>query len=134
MGLIRFSSPAVELRTSSREAALFASNLDHLQLILPEQVTNFSSSVDRCSFDIPGMTSLQLVLKEVKGQERVTIGSEEGAVPEIALYFLFLPGADHHAQAVVELEAELSPFVQMIASTPLQNLVNIMAEKLAGQF
>lgn len=132
--MIKFSSPAVELRTSAGEASLFARNLDNLRLILPEQVTNFTASADRCSFDIPGMTSLRLILKEVKEPERISIGSEDGAIPELALNFLFTPGMDHHANAVIELEAELSPFVQMIASTPLQNLVNIMAEKLAGQF
>lgn len=134
MGLIRFSSPVVSLRTSSAKASRFAGNLGHLRLILPEQVTNFTSEGDKCSFDIPGMTSIRLVLKEHKESESVSIVSEAGTMPELSLVFRFTPVEEHHAQAIIELEAELSPFIQMLASTPLQNLVNIMAEKLAKQF
>ena len=134
MGIIKFSGPVVLLKAEAGEVTRFAADLDHLRLILPEQVVNFASSGNRCSFDIPGMTSIHLEVKKVVDRQSVEIASEAGIAPEINLSFQLQPGDDHNSQAKIELEAELSPFIQMLASTPLQNLVNIMSEKLSEQF
>jgi carbon monoxide dehydrogenase subunit G len=41
---------------------------------------------------------------------------------------------DHQTSARIELSAELSPMLKMMVSGPLQNLVNIMADRLVTAF
>ena len=129
-----FTSQRVGVRAGAATLFGFVSNLDNLNQLLPDQVTNWESSGDRCSFDITGMTHLDLRIDRTEIDRLVSITSEPGSQPKIQLDLILEPDGPTASAATVELSTELSPMLQLLASTPLQNLVNIMAEKLRDHF
>jgi hypothetical protein len=132
MGPVSFSSPEVHVDVPTRAITAFAGDLNNLIKILPEQAVNFESNDSSCSFDISGMAHISLVKDFVDESKSVSMVSGESSAVDLKLVFSARETESGGSAAVVTLEADLSPFIQMLASSPLQNLVNIMAEKLAG--
>jgi carbon monoxide dehydrogenase subunit G len=130
MGRVSFHSPDTPVRLSSQEAFAFLSNLDNMQSLMPEQVINWKSNKESCSFDIKGMAHIDLFVGELRTNELVTIDGGPKNPIQIQIQFLLTDTGNGASSFVVKLNAELSMMLQMMASTPLQNLVNIMAGKL----
>lgn len=134
MGRVSFDSPGVVLKAPAAEVFAFLSNLDHLEKLMPEQVINWKSDKVSCSFDIRGMAHIELLMGERVEPEKVTILSGPGNPIELQMVFQWKENASGACDGHLTLEAKLSMMLQMMASTPLQNLVNIMAEKWQGVF
>jgi hypothetical protein len=134
MGKVSFNSPPVALDAPSSVVFQFLSDLDNMETLMPEQVINWQSNKNSCSFDIKGMTHIELVMGELIDNRLVTINSGPGNPIEIQLLFEVTESMKDSCTGLITLNAELSMMLQMIASTPLQNLVNIMAGKLREVF
>jgi hypothetical protein len=134
MGKVSFNSPPVTLNAPSQEVFNFLSNLDNMENLMPEQVINWQSNQKSCSFDIKGMTHIHLVLGELIESKLVTIDSGPDNPVDIQLRFEISDTAADKCTGNLILVAELNMMLQMMASTPLQNLVNIMATKLQEIF
>lgn len=133
MGKVVFTSPVQELPVTHLNAYSFFSDLNNLQKLMPDQIVNWHSTNDSCNFDIKGMAHITLVrIEGIEGQE-VKIKSGPETPIELEIRGIFEKLTDQGCNARIELDAELSPMLRMMASGPLQNLVNIMAEKLKSQ-
>ena len=97
---------------------------------MPEQIINWQSTEDSCSFDIKGMTHIDLQRAEVIPEKLIRIISGPDNPLELELRGNFEKNSDTQTSACIELTAALSPMLQLMISGPLQNLVNIMAERL----
>ena len=97
---------------------------------MPEQIINWQSTESTCSFDIKGMTHIDLRRTEVIPEKLIRIGSGPENPLDLELRGNFEKASDASCSAWIELTAELSPMLQLMVSGPLQNLVNIMAERL----
>jgi len=108
----------------------FLSDLRNVGRLMPEQVIDWEADQDRCSFTIKGMTDLHLKIEEKIPNKLVRL-IPEGKSPfefELVSNIRTLEGA---AQVKIVLSANLNPMMAMMAKRPLQNLVNIMADKLS---
>jgi hypothetical protein len=105
-----------------------------MENLMPEQVVNWKSDIVSCSFDIKGMAHINLVLGELTENKKVTVLSGPDNPIDLQILYEITETAGDSCTAMVTLTAELSMMLQMLASTPLQNLVNIMAEKLKKVF
>lgn len=115
---------------SDQKAFDFFYNINNLERLMPEQVINWQSSEDRCSFDIKGMAHISLQRDEGIENRLVRIKSGPDNPIDLEFRLNFEKEENSRCTAWVELTAELSPMLQLPASGPMQNLVNIMAEKL----
>lgn len=134
MGNVSYESHLVHLTASQQDAYEFLSKMDHFGHMLPEQVSNWEASGERCSFDITGMAHIELIAGENKEPGEVNIISAPGSSPELALRFSISPSSGNGCGVSIRLSANLSPMLQMLAANPLQNLVNIMADRLKEHF
>jgi len=129
---VTFHSPATALNAPADRAYAFLSNLDNMARFMPEQVVNWKSEKSSCSFDIKGMAHISLLLGERIENKLVTVDSGPDNPIELQLLFHLVEKTPETCECTVTLHAELSMMLQMMASGPLQNLVDIMAAKLAA--
>jgi len=96
---------------------------------MPEQVTDWQSTSDECSFTIKGMGSLGMKMKERIPDTSVVIEKNGKAPFDFFLSCNIIPKQD---QSDVQLffDADLNPMMKMMASKPLTNFLNLLAAKL----
>lgn len=97
---------------------------------MPEQVVNWQSTRDNCSFTIQGMADLAMRMDKKVEFSLVSYASEGKSPLPIQLSFSIDRIDDSVSEVVCSLEAKLNPMIKMMASRPLQNLVNLLVEKL----
>ncbi len=134
MGIVKFNSHTGTLKVSSSEAFHFLSDLKNLEKFMPEQVVNWNATSDECSFDISGMAHITLRVAERITDKAVKIVSGEGTPIDFSLRFDFTSLDEMSCTCSITLDAELSFMLQMMASGPLQNLVNIIADRMTAHF
>ncbi len=129
MGRVKFSSHRVTVAKSPVEVFAFLDDLNNLGSLLPEQVINFKSDSGQCSFDIKGMAHIGLKKGESLPYRSITISGVEENPLELDFHMGIEDSGDGGTDVVIDLNAQLSPMLQLMASSPLQNLVNIMADR-----
>jgi carbon monoxide dehydrogenase subunit G len=132
MGNVKFTSHTKELSRPPSEVYTFLSDLNHFESMMPDQVVDWKSTADTCVFTIKGLTTIGLKIKERIPDKLIKVESDGQAPVEFELNCVFAAASDNKTHATIELDAELSPMLRIMASSPLQNLVDIMADKLAA--
>ena len=130
MGKVDFRSHDVSLFVSAEKAYSFILDLNNFQKMMPEQVVNWQSTADSCAFDIKGMAHITLQRTEAIPEKFIRIVSGPETPIELELRAYLEKQNPEQTAAWIELTADLSPILKLMVSGPLQNLVNIMAEKL----
>lgn len=132
MGQVNFISHEVEIPASSKAVFNFLRDLNNFEKMMPDQVVNWKSTPDDCEFDIKGMAHISLVKSsEIPGKSVTVVSRPENPI-ELQIQGFIESENEHLSRVTLELAADLSPILKMMASAPLQNLVNIMADKLKG--
>lgn len=130
---MEFTSEWRSIEAQPEKVFTFLSDLQNLGKLMPEQVINWEADADTCSFTIKGMTDLKLRVQERKAFTLISL------IPEGKSPFTFTLDSEirennTHSEVKIKLNADLNPMLAMMAKRPLQNLVNIMADKLKDQF
>lgn len=108
----------------------FLSNFNNFGKLMPEQIINWQSTEDTCSFTIKGMTDLSMKIKEKIAFHTILITSY-GKVPfDFELKCSFEDFGNFQTQSQLIFIADLNPMLSMMASKPLQNFVNMLNSKL----
>ncbi|MBE6335999.1 MAG: hypothetical protein E7066_04920 [Lentimicrobiaceae bacterium] len=123
-----FSSKWVKDLRSDRELFEYIGDMNNMPPILPEQVVNISSDADNLSFTIQGMGSIALRVFNRKPNELIQL-SPVGKTPFQFVLNIYIRNYESASECCFEIDAQLNPLMQMMASRPLQNLVNMMAER-----
>ena len=134
MGKVDFQSHSVELAVPAEKAYLFLVDLNNLKELMPEQIINWQSTEDSCAFDIKGMAHITLKRTEAIPGKLVRVVSGPESPIGLEIRGVLDKVSESKSSGIVELTADLSPMLQLMVSGPLQNLVNIMAEKLRSVF
>jgi hypothetical protein len=130
MGKVDFQSHKVELPVTVEKAYLFLRDLNNLQYLMPEQIINWQSTEDSCSFDIKGMAHISLERGETIENQLVRIISKPENPIDIEIRGNLERQSADQTTLWIELTADLSPMLKLMVSGPMQNLVNMMADKL----
>ena len=107
----------------------FLTNFNNFEPLMPEQITNWKSDNNSCSFTIQGMADISLTFGEKVPKSFVKL------VPLGKVPFSFSLGLkiieDNDSTIVkIEVDADLNPMMAMMAKRPLENLVNVMASNI----
>jgi len=110
----------------------FLSNFNNFSNLMPEQVTNWESTADNCSFTIQGMGDFGLKIAEkVKDSLIVIIPDAGKPIPfTFKLICELSPLPEDTTEALIRIDTEMPPMIAMMAGRPLQNLVNVLAQRL----
>ena len=130
MGKVDFRSHQVELLVPVDKAYIFLYDLNNLRQLMPDQVINWQSTEDSCSFDIKGMAHISLKKGETIPNKLVRIISMPENPIDLEIRGNIEKQTATQTTLWIELTADLSPMLKLLASGPMQNLVNIMAERL----
>lgn len=132
MGQVIFKSPEQVIPAPREDVYHFISDLRNFESLMPDQVEKWSADRDRCEFTVTGLSTINM---EVTGRSpgRVNLKSGDKSPVDFELE-CSLTDNGNSTVAMITLNTHLSPMIKMMASRPLQNLVNIMAERLSGHF
>lgn len=108
----------------------FLSDFNNFSHLLPEQVINWQSTSENCSFEIKGLATLGLRIIERIPDTHILMKGE-GKLPfEFSLNSVFTPITENSCKVQLAIDADMNPFVSMMAEKPLANFVNVLAVKL----
>jgi len=131
--MTKINSNPVEIYASAESVLDFLSNFDNFEKLLPEQVTNWQSTADTCSFTIQNMATLAMRIKE-KSAERLVIQSEPPSPFPFELICDLENMGGNTCRSTIRFHGEMSMMIAMMAKNPLQNFVNILNEQLKNKF
>jgi carbon monoxide dehydrogenase subunit G len=131
---MEFTSEWRTIETQAEKVFTFLSDLRNLGKLMPEQVINWESDTDTCSFTIKGMTDLKLRVHERRAFSLISLKPEGKSPFTFTLDSEIRENNTTGSEVKIMLNADLNPMLAMMAKRPLQNLVNIMADKLKDQF
>lgn len=121
-------SQYVDNSNSEQEFFSIVSDMRNIPALLPEQAINVQANEDNLSFTVQGMGSIAL-----RVIQRVTYSLVQlapvGKTPFPFVLSIKIAGLGNNCRVMYEIDAELNPLMAMMAKRPLQNLVDMMAEK-----
>lgn len=102
----------------------FLSDLNNHEQLMPENIYNWSSTADEAQFTIKNMTKLALKISQrVENKELVCVPSNETPFA-VTLRWKVEEAGEGQTKAIFTIEAQLNMMMKMMASGPLQKLVD----------
>ena len=132
---MKLSSKPATINANQKKVFEFLSDFNNFEGLMPEQAANWKSDADTCSFDIQGMASISLKYARKEPFHTIEVIPEVSPIKFNLLLKLEVNALDEQkTTGVVEIDADLNPMIAMVAKRPLENLVNVMGEKLNEVF
>ena len=132
--MTKIESEMQTINSSIETVFNFLSNFNNFEKLMPEQIINWKSTEDTCSFTIKGMTDLSMkIVKRTQFSEIVM--ASDGKTPfnyELIAIFKTLTADTCRSQLV--FNAELNAMLSMMVSKPLENFVNILNRSLKTKY
>ena len=122
-------SPEVTINRTPSEVFGFLVDCNNHRHIMPEQVTNWQSTTDTCSFTIKGTADLSLKIKDTQLWNHIYL-EPVGKPPFEFILKWVIESEGESCRVKAILEADLNMFLKMVASQPLGNFLKYQAEKL----
>lgn len=127
-----FKSNWAKSQRAEKDLFEYIGDMNNMPPILPEQVVDIKADYDNLTFTIQGMGSIALQVTKREPNKLIQL-SPVGKTP-----FQFVLNVhikvdestsqqDNKSECCFEIDANLNPLMQMMASRPLQNLVNMMS-------
>lgn len=122
------------ISASAKEVFDFLADFRNFNELLPEQVTNWRTSGDECSFTIKGMADITLKITKAEPNKLITYSATGKPPFPFSLDFPLEIVSEKETQTSAIFNGELNMMLEMLAKTPLQNFCNIVTEKLQKHF
>lgn len=133
---MNFISKPVTLQANQKSVYEFLADFNNFEKLMPDQITNWKSDKETCSFTIQGMTDLSLRYTSKQAYHTIKV-DPDGKSPIDFDLNLQLQVSDLDEQktiGTIEINAKLNPMMAMVAKRPLENLVEVMSKKLNEVF
>ena len=114
----------VSIDKSVNEVFDFLADLNNHQQLMPENIYNWSSTKDEARFTIQNMAKLALKVSSITKDKEIIVKPSEPAPFELELRWTLNDLGDGKTEATHTISAELNMMMKMIASVPLQKLVD----------
>jgi hypothetical protein len=126
--MTRIESDKTLVNKSPSEVFLFLSDFNNYRTMMPEQVVDWKSTREECSFTIKGMASLGMKIKEKKPDSEIIIEKNGKAPFDFQLHCVINPSEENQNECYLQLffDADLNPFLKMMAEKPLKNFLNLL--------
>ena len=126
--MTRIESDELTINKSPEEVFNFLSDCNNLEKLMPEQVTEWQSTANDCSFTIKGMASLGMEIAEKNPSSQIKIARKGKAPFDFTMLYNMVPANDGAATKLqIAFDADLNPFLKMMAEKPLKNFLNVLA-------
>lgn len=112
------------------EVYAFLADCNNHEQLMPENIYNWSSTRDEATFTIQNMAKLSLRIDSRVDNSEVVFVPAEKAPFDVTLRWKVASTADHTVIALLTIEADLNMMMKMMATKPLQKLVDKQVEQL----
>jgi|SRR6185436_8292441 len=126
--MTRIESEKTLINKSPSEVFSLLGDFNNYESMMPEQVTDWKSTADECSFTIKGMASLGMKIISKTPESEIKIIKNGKAPFDFVLFCMIGPSGDHPGSSFLQLvfDADLNPFLKMMAEKPLKNFLNLL--------
>jgi len=108
----------------------FLADCNNHEKLMPENIIDWSSTMDEASFAIQNMSKLVLKVKERRLNEEIIIVPSGKAPFDLTLSWKIKALNDTSTEAIFTITAELNMMMKMVASGPLKKLAEFETVKL----
>lgn len=115
------------------EVYAFLEDCNNHEKLQPDNVYDWSSTKDEATFTIKNMSKLALKIKERKENSEIRFVPASETPFDISLNWLLEP-KDGKTEVKLQLNAELNMMMKMMATGPLQKLIDFQTKKLGEIF
>lgn len=114
----------------------FLSDFNNYEKLMPEQVINWKSDKDTCSFTIKGMADLGMKFGEKNPPSSLTLVPNGKTPVNFTLKVQLSADSlnEQQTEVKVDVDADLNPMLAMFAKKPLENLANTITGELKKVF
>jgi carbon monoxide dehydrogenase subunit G len=130
--MTRIESEIREVAKPASEIYTFLSDFRNFSNIMPEQVTDWQATADRCSFTIKGMASLGMKIIERKENQLITIERDGKAPFDFKLHCLIGSTGENTSTLQLAFDADLNPMLKMMAEKPLKNFLDLLVNRYSA--
>lgn len=131
--MIQFQSDKKNINASTEALFTFLNNANNYVQLLPDNLDNFKTTDDTCSFSISKFGTFELKITESIPNSRIKI-EPIGKAP--IQFFIEWKIEEDQTNSIVNLymEADVNPFIKMMAQKPLEDLMKYQIKKLTEIF
>lgn len=123
----------VSINKPVNEVYQFLADMNNHQQLMPENIKDWSSSIDEARFNIQNMASLALKIESRIPNTEIKIIPFEKAPFELELKWM-LSAVNNNTEVVLTISADLNMMMKMLASGPLQKLADHETKCLSAIF
>ncbi len=127
--MTRIESEKVKINKSASEVFTFLSSFSNIGSLMPEQVEGFTTEGETCKFTIKGMATLGLKYESKTPNSEVVMTKHEKAPFDLKLICKIDDLDSQNADLQLFFDADLNPFLKMMAEKPLANFLNLLVRK-----
>ncbi len=132
--MTEFVSDRVDINAPSGKVFDFLSDFTNFEHLMPEQIKNWKADKDSCSFTIEGMADLSMRIASKTPNKNIHIVAEGKNPLDYTLDCFLFDKEQDESKVEIVFNADLNPFIKAVASRPLQNFVDMLANKLQEHF
>ena len=127
-------STKVQVNSSQEEICAFLKDSNNLIHLLPQDnISDFKSTVEECSFKVQGGVIISLIQDGQEGDSKLFLKSGEKSPFPFKLT-IHLDQIDGSTEGYIHFDGEVNMFLKMMVEKPLTNLFNYMSNKLQAYF
>lgn len=127
-------STKVKVEASQSEICEFLKDSNNMIHLLPkDNISDFKSSVEECSFKVQGGITISLIQDGIEGDSKLFLKSGEKSPFPFKLT-IQLDQVDSATEGFIHFDGEVNMFLKMMVEKPLTNLFNYMSNKLQAYF
>jgi carbon monoxide dehydrogenase subunit G len=132
--MTEFKSELVNVNASDKEVFDFLGDFTNFEHLMPSQIKNWKADADHCSFTIEGLADLSMKITTRNPHRNISIVAH-GKNPIDYVLDVYISGRDENSSQVeVIFNAALNMFIKSMASRPLQNFVDMIAQRIQEHF
>lgn len=129
--MTKIESDIIQIPQSQEKIFLFLSDFNNFEKLMPEQVTEWKSTKETCSFNISGMAKVAMKIESAVPNSKVHIVSDGGKLPfTFTLDALINSTGDNSCTGQLIFEADIPIFIRPMVTGPLGKFFNLLAQKM----
>ncbi len=127
--MTKIESDKVTVNKTAKEVYDFLSDFNNFKKLMPEQVVDWTSTIDECTFTIKGMATLGMKIVEKTPNSLIKV-NKNGSAPFDFTLSCMIDDLQNQCAVQLAFDAELNMMMKMMATKPLTNFLNILVNKL----
>lgn len=129
---MKVSSRKVHIQASDQKIFTLLNNFNNFGRFLPEQIQHWESTEEWCKFTIQGLLTMTLSILEKHEFSKIIYQADNDKNIQVTI-ILNINGIEEQSDILVEATADVPVFLSAMLNKPMQNFVDLMAEKIKNE-